>query len=93
MIRFEPIPAPPPPAPPGSPPAPPARSCRSVLVARMADDMLELAFSGQNVSAETLAGRGWSAPVVEACWPAARDLARRRSVRQVRPHQPDEVTP
>jgi len=66
-----------------SPPA--ARpACRTVLISRMADDIRELAFAGQNVSDETLKQRGWSEPIIDAFFPDAEKMARRQSVRQIR---------
>ncbi len=50
---------------------------------RMADDMRELAFSGQNVSVETLKLRGWSEPTISLLATEAAAMARRQSVRQV----------
>lgn len=73
MIRFETI----------APPAP-RRACRTVLVERMAEDIREMAFAGETVSAETLKLRGWSDSTVEALAPEARDRARRLSIRQIR---------
>jgi len=61
----------------GSPP-----SCRTALVSRLADDMREMAFAGQNVSPETLAQRGWSQPAVKRLSAAAIAQARRQSVRR-----------
>ena len=61
----------------------PAPACRAALVARMADDIRELAFAGQNASAEALAARGWSAGTIKRLGPDAVASARRQSVRQV----------
>ena len=65
--------------------APPAArpACRTVLVTRMADDIRELAFAGQNVSVETLKQHGWSEPIIDALFPDAERMARRQSVRQI----------
>lgn len=50
---------------------------------RMADDMRELAYSGQNVSVENLKLRGWSEPTISLLATEAAAMARRQSVRQV----------
>jgi hypothetical protein len=60
-----------------------APRCVRTLEERMADDMRELAFSGQNVSIETLIGRGWTAKTVRRLIGPASAIARRSSVRQV----------
>ncbi|WP_420406942.1 hypothetical protein [Hoeflea sp.] len=75
MIRYQASPASSTP-----PPAPP--SCRKSLVDRMADDMRELAFSGEGASKETLIARGWSLETIERFGPHARNLARRLSIRR-----------
>jgi len=62
---------------------PTAVHCFSQVTRRMADDMRELAFAGQNVSPETLASRGYSADVVKRIAPKAIALARRQSTRQI----------
>ncbi|MHA4733256.1 hypothetical protein [Ensifer adhaerens] len=49
----------------------------------MADDMRELAYSGQNVSVENLKLRGWSEPTISLLATQAAAMARRQSVRQV----------
>ena len=61
----------------------PRRACRSVLVERLADDIREMAFAGENVSAETLALRGYSPVAIEALLPAATAHARRLSIRHI----------
>lgn len=66
----------------------PARShrragCADALVDRMADDMREMAFAGQNVTAETLQQRGWPAATVARLSARAVERARRRSIRRV----------
>lgn len=57
--------------------------CIRPLVERMADDMREMAFSGQNVSVETLIERGWTARTIERLSRNAVIIARRQSTRQV----------
>lgn len=71
MIRFE-----------KTPVAKAPVSCSRSIAERMADDMRELAFAGQNVSTETLALRGYPANVVKRFAPEAIALARRQSTRQ-----------
>ena len=56
--------------------------CVRTLEERMADDMRELAFAGQNVSAETLIERGWTIGTIKRLAPAAVTIARRLSVRR-----------
>lgn len=73
MIRYQPAPA--------DNPAPP--SCHASLVNRMASDMREMAFAGQNVSTETLVQRGWTLPTVKRLSGEAVARARRQSVRRV----------
>jgi hypothetical protein len=73
MIRFQPIP---------TAPVPPPR-CETSLVERMADDMREMAFAGQNVNAETLGYRGWTALLIKRLGPQAAAIARRKSTRQI----------
>lgn len=63
--------------------ATPAPSCRTALIDRMADEMREMAFAGQTVSAETLAGRGWSPATIKRLAPDAVARARRQSVRRL----------
>lgn len=75
MIRYQPTPP--------APSAPAQVSCRAALVGRMADDIRELAFAGQNANAEALAARGWSAGSIKRLGPDAVVSARRQSVRQV----------
>lgn len=72
MIRYQPTPA--------NSPAPP--SCHASLVERMASDMREMAFAGQNVSTETLVQRGWTLPTVKRLSGEAINRARRESVRR-----------
>lgn len=57
--------------------------CIRPLVERMADDMREMAFAGQNVSVETLIERGWTARTIARLSPDAIGIARRQSTRQV----------
>lgn len=67
-----------------NPPTPkPAPRCFRSLEERMADDMRELAFAGQNVSEETLIERGWSKDTVKRLSPNAIAIARRQSIRQI----------
>lgn len=65
-------------------PVVPSPSCHAALVDRMAGDMRELAFAGQNVSTETLVLRGWTAPVVKRLSAEAIARARRLSIRRQR---------
>jgi len=60
----------------------PSPSCRMALIDRMASDMREMAFAGQNVSTETLVQRGWTAPVIKRLSSEAIDRARRLSTRR-----------
>jgi len=60
-----------------------APRCIRSLEERLADDMRELAFSGQNASIETLQQRGWSEPTLKRLLPEAAKIARRQSVRRV----------
>ena len=76
MIRYQASPAH------AATPAGHAVSCSRALTERMADDMREMAFAGQNVSAETLAERGWSPATIERLAPDAVARARRQSVRR-----------
>ena len=73
MIQYQPSP----------PPIEPSSSCRTSLIGRMADDMREMAFSGQNVSAETLVQRGWTASTIRRLSSEAVIRARRASVRRL----------
>lgn len=57
--------------------------CRDALVRRLADDMREMAFAGENVNAETLAQRGWPEAAVTRLGPRAVEMARRASIRRV----------
>lgn len=60
-----------------------APRCIRTLEQRMADDMRELAFAGENVSTETLKQRGWTEPSISRLATEAASIARRQSVRQV----------
>lgn len=64
----------------------PAQTCRDTVVVRMADTMREMAFSGENVSPDTLAHYGFTHDIVEKFGERAVALARRLSVRQVANH-------
>lgn len=75
MISYQPSPTP--------APAPHASSCHAALVSRMADDMREMAFAGQNVSHETLVQHGWTLPVIKRLSPEATARARRQSTRRI----------
>lgn len=57
--------------------------CVRSLEERMADDMRELAFAGDNVSVETLLSRGWTRKTVLRLHEQATAIARRKSIRQV----------
>lgn len=76
MIRFEPM----------KPTPSYSLSCRDNVIVKMADTMRVLAFSGDNVSPETLAHHGFSGDVVDRFGARAVALARRLSVRQVASH-------
>lgn len=75
MIRFQPV------SEARKLPQPPR--CIRSLQERMADDMRELAFAGRNVSLETLGECGWTPDTVKRLAPEAREIARRKSTRQV----------
>ncbi|CDZ43068.1 Hypothetical protein NGAL_HAMBI1146_58410 [Neorhizobium galegae bv. officinalis] len=75
MIRFQPTPT-------YQTVKQPPRCFRS-LAERMADDMRELAFAGQNVSVETLGERGYPEEVVKRLGAKAIGIARRQSTRQI----------
>ena len=57
--------------------------CIRNLEARMADDMREMAYAGQNVSIETLIERGWTRNSIRRLSSVAVAIARRQSIRQV----------
>lgn len=57
--------------------------CVRSLEERMADDMRELAFAGENASVETLVARGWTRNTVLRLHEKAVAIARRKSIRQV----------
>jgi hypothetical protein len=61
----------------------PSPKCIKSLVDRMADDMREMAFAGQNVSVATLVERGWSERSVAKLSGKAVTIARRQSVRRL----------
>ncbi|KAB2768606.1 hypothetical protein [Brucella anthropi] len=60
-----------------------APSCTQSIIGKLADTMLEMAFSGQNVTPETLESYGFSKDVVERYGARATALARRRSIRRI----------
>ncbi|MBG20869.1 MAG: hypothetical protein CML31_13095 [Rhizobiales bacterium] len=60
-----------------------AKSCSDALVAKMAEEMREMAFAGENVSAETLKSRGWTEDTIKRLSGPATERARRLSVRRV----------
>jgi hypothetical protein len=64
-------------------PRPSTPPCHTSLVDRMASDMREMAFAGENVSTETLVQRGWTLPTVKRLSAEAIARARRQSVRRV----------
>ncbi|MEH6691317.1 MAG: hypothetical protein V7774_09055 [Pseudorhizobium pelagicum] len=74
MIRYAPAPI-------TSTPSQTARCARS-LTERMAEDLREEAFSGRG-DVQSLQNRGWSQASIERLGPAAIQLARRNSTRQV----------
>ena len=61
-------------------------TCRESVIAKMADAMREMAFSGENVSPDTLAQHGFTRDIVDKFGESAVALARRLSVRQVASH-------
>ncbi|KAB2783709.1 hypothetical protein [Brucella anthropi] len=61
----------------------PAPLCAQSIIGKLADTMLEMAFSGQNVTPETLESYGFSKDVVERYGARATALARRRSIRRI----------
>ncbi len=74
MIRYAPAPQTP-------SPAQPVRCARS-LTERMAEDLREEGFSGRG-DVQSLLDRGWSRPIIDRLGPAAVEIARRSSTRQV----------
>ncbi len=60
-----------------------APPCARSQEERMASDMREMAFGGQNVSVEALIERGWTKNSVIRLSPVAMAIARRQSIRQV----------
>jgi hypothetical protein len=71
MIRYQ-----------AGPPRSSTRPCHTLLVDRMANDMREMVFAGQNVSAETLVQRGWTLLTVKRLSAEAVARARRQSMRR-----------
>lgn len=61
----------------------PRPSRRPTIADRMAEDIREMAFASQTVSAETLGQCGYSAAVVARLGSRAVAIARRRSIRQI----------
>ncbi|MFS2326540.1 hypothetical protein U2P60_14175 [Brucella sp. H1_1004] len=61
----------------------PALTCRDSVVIRMAEAMREMAFSGENVSPDTLAHYGFTHDIVEKFGERAVALARRLSIKQI----------
>lgn len=74
MIRYA-------PAPQSPSPIQPLRCARS-LTERMADHLREEGFSGRG-DVQSLRDRGWSQAAIERLGPAAIQIARRNSTRQV----------
>lgn len=72
MITYAPIPRP------ARAPSP-----TTAIISRMAEDMREMAFGGENVNEDSLRGRGYTQPVIKRFSMAAARVAARRSVRQV----------
>lgn len=66
-----------------APIAKPAPLCAQSIIGKLADTMLEMAFSGQNVTPETLESYGFSKDVVERYGARATAIARRRSIRRI----------
>lgn len=62
------------------------QTCAERVVFAMADAMREMAFSGENVSPDTLAHYGFTHDIVDKFGERAVALARRLSVRQVASH-------
>lgn len=63
--------------------APAIVPCMRSLTERMAEDMREMAFAGENVNAETLGQRGYTPAAIRRLSPQAAGIARRRSIRHV----------
>ncbi len=60
-----------------------APSCTQNIIGKLADAMREMAFSGQNVTPETLESHGFTREVVERYGARATVLARRSSIRRI----------
>ncbi|WP_368649701.1 hypothetical protein [Brucella intermedia] len=58
-------------------------TCTQNIIGKLADAMREMAFSGQNVTPETLESHGFTREVVERYGARATVLARRRSIRRI----------
>lgn len=74
MIRYAPTPV-------TSAPSQPVR-CARTLTERMAEHLREEGFSGRG-DVQSLRDRGWSQAAIERLGPAAIQIARRNSTRQV----------
>jgi hypothetical protein len=74
MIRFQ--------AQAAAPPSPPCQARKSV-VEKLADEIREMGFSGEAMTAEAFSQHGFPLPVVERYGAQACALARRRAIRQI----------
>lgn len=72
MIRYTPTPQNP----------PHSTSCARSLTERMASHLREECFAGRG-DVQSLRDRGWSKAAIERLGPAAMEIARRQSVRQI----------
>lgn len=61
----------------------PPHCCQITITRRLADDMREMAFAGENVSMESLTQRGWPKSTIDRLGGRAVEMARRFSIRQV----------
>lgn len=76
MIQFQPKPA-------ALRQPPKIIPCMRSLAERMAEDMREMAFAGENVNAESLKQRGYPEAAIKRLGEDAARIARRRSIRHV----------
>ena len=62
----------------------PRRAQSTILIEQLANLMREMECSGETVSFETLAMRGWRPVVIEQYFEQARALARRQSIKRIK---------